>query len=101
MARILPAENLALRQQLLALHTKRPRRRLAALHKMFWVVLRRLWAGWKQPLLWVTPRDNDPRSRRNSNDLRYSANVHWSRALHAHSHRYLSSQLWAKRARAA
>ena len=33
-------ENLALRQQLLALHTKRPRRRLTALHKLFWVVLR-------------------------------------------------------------
>jgi putative transposase len=49
-------ENLALRQQLLALRTKRPRRRLAAVHKMFWVVLRRLWAGWKQPLLLVTPR---------------------------------------------
>src|SRR5712692_218617 len=30
-------ENLALRQQLLALHAKRPRRRLPALHKLFWV----------------------------------------------------------------
>lgn len=48
-------ENLALRQQLLALHAKRPRRRLTALHKLFWVVLRRLWAGWKQPLILVTP----------------------------------------------
>src|SRR5450759_1341351 len=36
-------ENLALRQQLLALHAKRPRRRLTALHKLFWVALRRLW----------------------------------------------------------
>src|ERR1017187_7719506 len=35
-------ENLALRQQLLALHVKRPRRRLTASHKRFWVVLRRL-----------------------------------------------------------
>jgi hypothetical protein len=33
-------ENLALRQQLLALHAKRPRRRLPALHKLFWVALR-------------------------------------------------------------
>jgi putative transposase len=49
-------ENLALRQQLVALHAKRPRRRLAALHKLFWVVLRRLWAGWKGPLIVVTPR---------------------------------------------
>ncbi len=49
-------ENLALRQQLLALHAARPRRRLSALHKLFWVVLRRLWDGWKQPLILVTPR---------------------------------------------
>ena len=49
-------ENLALRQQLLALHAKRPRRRLTALHKLFWVVLRRLWSGWKEPLILVTPR---------------------------------------------
>src|ERR1700690_2523078 len=44
-------ENLALRQQLLALHAKRPRRRLTALHKLFWVVLRRFWSGWKKPLI--------------------------------------------------
>jgi hypothetical protein len=31
-------ENLALRQQLLALHAKRPRRRLTTLQKLFWVV---------------------------------------------------------------
>ena len=49
-------ENLALRQQLLALHTKRPRHRITALHKAFWVVLRRLWSGWKQPLVLVTPK---------------------------------------------
>src|ERR1700693_478428 len=49
-------ENLALRQQLLALHAKRPRHRLTALNKLFWVVLRRLWAGWKKPLIVVTPR---------------------------------------------
>ena len=30
-------ENLALRQQLLALHAQRPRTRLTALHKLFWV----------------------------------------------------------------
>src|ERR1039457_3238099 len=49
-------ENLALRQQLLALYSQRPRRRLTASHKLFWVVLRRLWAGWKEPLILVTPR---------------------------------------------
>jgi hypothetical protein len=49
-------ENMALRQQLLALHTQRPRHRLTALHKAFWVVLRTLWSGWKQPLVLVTPK---------------------------------------------
>lgn len=49
-------ENLALRQQLLALHTKRPRSRLSTVHKLFWIVLRRLWSGWKQPLVLVTPK---------------------------------------------
>src|SRR5664280_426262 len=49
-------ENLALRQQLLALHAQQPRRRLTTSHKLFWVVLRRLWARWKEPLILVTPR---------------------------------------------
>jgi hypothetical protein len=49
-------ENLSLRQQLVALHAYRPRRQLIALHKLFWVVLRRLWAGWKGPLIVATPR---------------------------------------------
>src|ERR1700737_787368 len=49
-------ENLALRQHLLALRTKRPRRRLSTTQKLFWVVLRRLWSGWQKPLLLVTPR---------------------------------------------
>src|SRR5664280_2664635 len=49
-------ENLALRQQLLALHAKQPRRRLTTLHRLFWVGLRRLWAQWKKPLILVTPR---------------------------------------------
>ena len=44
------------RQQLLALHAKRPCHRLTALHQLFWVVVRRLWAGWKEPLILVTPR---------------------------------------------
>jgi len=49
-------ENLALRQQLLSFHARRPRHRLSATHKLFWVLLRRLWSGWKTPLLLVTPR---------------------------------------------
>jgi len=49
-------ENLALRQQLLVLCTKRPRRRLSTAHKLFWIMLRRLWSGWKQPLILVTPK---------------------------------------------
>lgn len=49
-------ENLALRQQLLALKAKRPRRRLSTPHKFFWIALLRLWSGWKQSLVLVTPR---------------------------------------------
>ena len=49
-------ENLALRQQLLALHVERPRRRLTVSHKLFWIALRSLWSGWKKPLVLVTPR---------------------------------------------
>lgn len=49
-------ENLAHRQQLLALHTKRPRRRVSTMNKLFWIALRRLWSGWKEPLVLVTPR---------------------------------------------
>jgi hypothetical protein len=37
--------NPALHQQLLALQFQRPRRRLTALHKLFWVVLRTFWFG--------------------------------------------------------
>ena len=49
-------ENLALRQQLLAFHAQRPRRRLTAPHQVFWVGLRKVWAHWKGPLILVTPR---------------------------------------------
>ena len=49
-------ENLALRQQLLALHAQPPRRRLTTAHKLFWVGMRKVWARWKQPLILVTPR---------------------------------------------
>src|ERR1039458_5273774 len=49
-------ENLALRQQLLVSHAKQPRRRLSAMQKLFWLVLKKVWAGWKKPLILVTPR---------------------------------------------
>jgi putative transposase len=49
-------ENLALRRQLLALHAQGPRRRLTALHKLFWVALRTFWSAWRKPLVLGTPR---------------------------------------------
>jgi putative transposase len=49
-------ENLALHQQLLALHAQRPQHRLTALHKLFWVALRTFRSGWTKPLILVTPR---------------------------------------------
>src|SRR5262245_15875246 len=49
-------ETLALRQQVLALHRKRPHRRLSAMQKLFWVFLQRFWSGWQKPLVLVTPR---------------------------------------------
>jgi hypothetical protein len=49
-------ENLALHQQLLALHAQRPRRRFTAMHKLFWVAFRTFWSGWRKPLVLVTPR---------------------------------------------
>ena len=53
-------ENLALRQQLLALHAQRPRRRLTALHKLFWVALQTFWSGWRKPLALIAlPRAID------------------------------------------
>jgi len=48
-------ENLALLQQLLALHAKRPRPRLSSVDKLFWVVLRKVWSDWKRSLILVTP----------------------------------------------
>ncbi len=48
-------ENLVLRQQLTVLKRKRPRPRIAALDKLFWVFARRFWSGWKQAIIVVTP----------------------------------------------
>src|SRR6266852_5404863 len=53
--RSLLLENLALRQQLAALKRRRPRPRLIVFDKLFWVLARRFWPGWKQALIVVTP----------------------------------------------
>jgi len=53
--RDLVLENLALRQQLLALQASRPRHRLRPLDKLFWLMLRRAWSGWKKSVILVTP----------------------------------------------
>jgi putative transposase len=48
-------EKLALRQQFATLKRKRPRPRLVVFDKLFWVLARRFWFGWKQALIVVTP----------------------------------------------
>jgi len=48
-------ENLALRQQLAVLKGRRPLVRLTVADKWFWVMLRRLWPGWRQALMLVRP----------------------------------------------
>ena len=53
--RHLVLENLALRQQLTVLKRRRPRPILGLFDKLFWVVARRVWSGWKQTLIMVTP----------------------------------------------
>ncbi len=48
-------ENLALRQQLGVLKHRYPQPRFATPDKLFWVILRRLWPGWKRALILVQP----------------------------------------------
>jgi hypothetical protein len=48
-------ENLALRQQRTVLKQKPSQPRLAPLDKLFWVILRLLWPGWKRALIVVQP----------------------------------------------
>lgn len=48
-------ENLALRQQLTVLTRKHPHPRLPAPDKLFWVLLSRIWPGWKRALLLLQP----------------------------------------------
>jgi len=53
--RDLVLKNLALRQQLAVFAAKHPGPSLGAHDRLFWVVLRRLWAGWKKTLFIVQP----------------------------------------------
>lgn len=48
-------ENLALRQQLQPLNRRRPKPRMTPSDRIFWVLLRQLWASWKQALIIVEP----------------------------------------------
>ena len=48
-------ENLALRQQLTVLKSKHPQPRPTAPDRLFWVLLRQFWPGWKQALVIVQP----------------------------------------------
>jgi hypothetical protein len=51
----LATENLALRQQLATLHRSVPRPRLHDHDRRFWILLARLWPGWRSALLIVAP----------------------------------------------
>jgi putative transposase len=53
--RHLALENLALRQQLAVYKRTMTRPRLRGTDRLFWVGLARIWAGWRQALLIVTP----------------------------------------------
>jgi putative transposase len=53
--RQLAIENLALRQQLAVYKRTAPRPRLRPTDRLWWVLLARVWAGWRQPLVIVTP----------------------------------------------
>jgi len=53
--RSLLLENLALRQQLVALKRRHPRPSLGLFDKLFWVIARSVWSAWKHSLILVTP----------------------------------------------
>jgi putative transposase len=53
--RQLAVENPALRQQLAVYKRTASRPRLRRSERLFWVCLSRVWAGWRRPLLIVTP----------------------------------------------
>ncbi|TWT77301.1 Integrase core domain protein [Posidoniimonas polymericola] len=51
----LVAENAALRQQLVCYQRKRGRPRIAGADRLFWVLLKQFWSGWKSSLVIVQP----------------------------------------------
>jgi hypothetical protein len=51
----LALENLALRQQVAVLKRSVPHPRIRTRDRIYWVILRRLWTGWRQSLLVVQP----------------------------------------------
>src|SRR5882724_2318837 len=53
--RQLALENLALRQQLDVYKRTMARPPLRRTDRLFWVVLARVWTGWRRPLVIVTP----------------------------------------------
>ncbi len=53
--RDLAVENLVLRQQLAILKQRNPRPRLTDTDRLFWVLLTRLWSGWREALHIVKP----------------------------------------------
>jgi hypothetical protein len=53
--RSLLLENLALRQQLVALKRRHSRPSINPFDKLFWVITRRVWSAWKHSLIIVTP----------------------------------------------
>src|SRR5437867_9179082 len=53
--RQLALENLALRHQLAVYRRTKPRPKLRTTDRIFWVGLTRVWTGWRQSLVIVTP----------------------------------------------
>src|SRR6266704_742039 len=53
--RQLALENLALRQQLAVYKSTTTRPKLRTTDRLFWVWLARVWGGWREPLVIVTP----------------------------------------------
>jgi hypothetical protein len=51
----LTAENLALRQQLIVLKRQQKRPNLKGRDRLYWVILSRIWSGWRSTLLIVQP----------------------------------------------